>query len=62
MELSKETVKKIKGLILFTAVVVACLWKYEEILEILRFIFHVTFPVILGGALAFVLNVPMSFI
>ncbi len=62
MELSKETVKKIKGLILFTAVVVACLWKYEEILEILRFIFHVTFPFILGGAIAFVLNVPMSFI
>lgn len=62
MELSRETVKKIKGLILFTAVVVACLWKYEEVLDILGFIFHVTFPFILGGAIAFVLNVPMSFI
>lgn len=62
MELSKETVKKIKGLILFTAVVVACLWKYEELFEILGFIFHVTLPFILGGAIAFVLNVPMSFV
>lgn len=62
MELNKEVIKKIKGLILFTAVVVACLWKYKDVLDIVGFIFHVIFPFILGGAIAFVLNVPMSFI
>lgn len=62
MELNQETVKKIKGLILFTAVVIACLWKYEDVLSIAGFILHIIFPFILGGAIAFVLNVPMSFI
>lgn len=62
MELNKEVIKKIKGLILFTAVVVACLWKYQELIAILEFIVHIIFPFILGGSIAFVLNVPMSFI
>lgn len=62
MELSAEVVKKIKGLIVFTAIVVACLWKYEDVLKIVVFIFNVTLPFILGGAIAFGLNVPMSFI
>lgn len=62
MELNQETVRKIKGLILFTAVVVACLWKYKDVLALLEFVFHVVFPFILGGAIAFVLNVPMNFI
>lgn len=62
MELNRKAVKQIKGLILFTAVVIVCLWKYEDVLDIVSFVFHVTFPFILGGAIAFVLNVPMSFI
>lgn len=62
MELSAEVVKKIKGLIVFTALVVACLWKYEDVLKIVVFIFNVIFPFVLGGAIAFVLNVPMSFV
>ena len=62
MNLSDETVKKIRGLVVFTALVVACMWKYEDVLKILGALFHVTFPFILGGAIAFVLNVPMSFV
>ena len=62
MELSRETIKRIRGLILFTVVLIACLWKYDIVFEILGFIFHVIFPFVLGGAIAFVLNVPMSFI
>lgn len=62
MDLNQETVKKIKGLILFTAIVVACLWKYEDVLRIASFLLHIILPFILGGAIAFVLNVPMSFI
>lgn len=62
MELNKETMKKIKELILFTTLIIVCLWKYNDVLDIVKFLFHVMFPFILGGAIAFVLNVPMSFI
>ena len=62
MELSRETVKRIKGLIVFAALVVACLWKYDVVVSVLAFIFHVIFPFVLGGAIAFILNVPMNFI
>lgn len=62
MDLTKENVKKLRGLIVFTAVIVVCLWKYEASLQILSFIWRVICPFILGGAIAFVLNVPMNFI
>ena len=62
MELSRETVKRIKGLIVFAALVVACLWKYDVVVSVLAYIFHVIFPFVLGGAIAFILNVPMNFI
>ncbi len=61
MELSRETVSKIRGLIVFTALTTACLWKYV-VVGALGFVFHIIFPFILGGAIAFVLNVPMNFI
>lgn len=62
MDLSKEAVKKIRGLIIFTAVLIACFWKYDVVISVLRFVFSVIFPFVLGGAIAFVLNVPMCFI
>ena len=62
MDLTKENVKKLRGLIVFTAVIVVCLWKYEASLEILSFVWGVIAPFILGGAIAFVLNVPMNFV
>ncbi len=62
MELSKETVRRIRGLIIFTALVIACLWKYDVVGSVLAFVFHVIFPFVLGGAIAFILNVPMNFV
>lgn len=62
MELNKETIRKIRELIVFTAIVIVCFWKYENVLAVLGFVFHVIFPFILGGAIAFVLNVPMNFV
>lgn len=62
MDLTNENVKKLRGLIVFTAVIVVCLWKYEATLKILSFVWGVICPFILGGAIAFVLNVPMNFI
>lgn len=62
MDLTKENIKKLRGLILFTAVVIVCVWKYEASFRVLSFVWGVIFPFVLGGAIAFVLNVPMNFI
>ena len=61
MELNKENMRKIRELILFTALLIVVLWKYEEVLEVLGYVGHLIFPFLLGGAIAFVLNVPMNF-
>lgn len=62
MELNQENIRKIKEIILFTAVIVVCLWKYETVVDLLFFLLKILTPFILGGAIAFVLNVPMNFI
>jgi len=62
MELNQENIRKIKEIILFTAVIIVCLWKYETVLDILFFLLNILTPFILGGAIAFVLNVPMNFV
>lgn len=62
MELKKETLKQIRGLILFTAVVIVCLWKFDTVIAVFRFVLNVVYPFLLGGAIAFVLNVPMNFV
>lgn len=61
MELNKETIRKIKELIIFTAILVVCLWKYEMVFGVIKFILNLLLPFIIGGAIAFVLNVPMNF-
>ena len=60
MELSRDTVKKIKELILFTVLVALALWKYEIVIQVVKFVWNLIFPFALGGAIAFVINVPMS--
>ena len=62
MELNQENIRKIKEIILFTVVIIVCLWKYETVLDILFFVLNILTPFILGGAIAFVLNVPMNFV
>ncbi len=62
MNLSKEDLRKIRGLILFTIVILVGLWKYEIVLAILEFLLDIIFPFLLGGAIAFILNVPMCFL
>ena len=36
MDLNGENIKKIRGLILFTAVLVVCLWKYDVVFSVLN--------------------------
>lgn len=61
MELNKETIKKLQGLILFTAFVVVILVNYNSVFEVLKVGFNIIFPFILGAILAFVINAPMQF-
>ena len=62
MELSKITIKKIRELIVFTAFLVVALWKFDVVLDVLKAMWKIIFPFVLGGAIAFVTNVPMSFL
>lgn len=53
--------KKLRELILFTIIILIALANYPLIFQAIRFVFGIIFPFLLGGAIAFVLNVPMSF-
>ena len=62
MDLSKKKKKKIRELIVFTALLVVALWKFDVVLGVLKTIGQIIFPFILGGAIVFVINVPLSFL
>lgn len=61
MDFNKENIKKIRGLILFTIFVLVLLWNYELVFDGLKFVGKVISPFALGGAIAFVINIPMRF-
>lgn len=62
MEFSREIIREIRRLIVFTAILFLCLWKHEVVFALLAGVFHVAFPFVLGGAIAFILGVPMNYI
>ena len=62
VNLSRCSMKKIRELIVFTAFLVVALWKFDVVIEVLKSIWKIVFPFALGGAIAFVINVPMSFL
>ena len=62
MDLSKLSMKKIRELVIFTVLLVVALWKFEVVIDVLKTIWGILFPFVLGGAIAFVINVPMSFL
>ena len=59
MELNKETMQNIRRLILFAVAAVILGVNYQKVLAVLGRLFGVAAPFLLGGAMAFVLNVPM---
>lgn len=59
MKLTGDTVKKIRGLVLFTIVAAVAAVHYRECLAVCGRLLHIFFPFLLGAAIAFVLNVPM---
>lgn len=62
MNLDQASIKKIRQLIVFAAIIVIALWNYARILEWIEVAFNIVFPFLLGGGIAFVLNVPMNFL
>lgn len=62
MDWSQVTFRKIRGLIVFTILILVGLWNFDRVLDILRFLWGLLLPFALGGAIAFVINVPMSFL
>lgn len=59
MEFNKETIAKIRGLIIFTVVIVILGVNYQKIISALGVIVGIISPFLLGAAIAFILNVPM---
>ncbi|MEG2305041.1 MAG: AI-2E family transporter [Lachnospiraceae bacterium] len=61
MELKQGDIKDNKRFIIIAIVILIGVWKYQVVLVGLEFVLHIIFPFILGGAVAFIINVPMSF-
>ena len=59
MDLNRDTIRKLQGLILFTVIVVVAGVNYRRILDLFGRMVHIIWPFILGSVIAFVLNVPM---
>lgn len=62
MDWSQVTFRKIRGLIVFTILILVGLWKFDIVLDVLGFLWRIILPFVVGGAIAFIINVPMSFI
>lgn len=61
MNLNRKNIRKIRGLILFTAVVILALMKFDLLCMAAAFLIGIIKPFILGGMIAFVINIPMRF-
>lgn len=59
--MNKNTMKAIRGLMIFAAVLVLIVANIDKAVGVVALIFHILTPFILGGALAFVINLPMTF-
>lgn len=61
MELSRDTVKKIMFLIVFTILVAVTLFNFDIVIQGVSFLFQICVPFLLGAGIAFILNLPMQF-
>ena len=62
MNLNKENMRKLRELILFTIIILIALWNYKILFDWIGAAFRSILPFILGGGIAFILNIPMSFL
>ncbi len=62
MELNKENIKKIRWLIAFAVILYVGVQHLDVVLKYVKVLWGLLLPFVIGGAMAFVLNVPMAFI
>ena len=62
MNLNKKNMKNMMLLITFAAFMLWLVFNYESFINLLLFIIELFFPILLGIAIAFVINVPMKLI
>lgn len=62
MEDKKMTTKQLKVFIVLGILILAGLWKMDMLLSAAAFVWGIILPFVLGGAIAFIINVPMSYI
>lgn len=62
MELDKRTIHTIAVLLAFAIVLYLGLSNWNVVTGILGYVYNLIFPFILGGCIAFLLNIPMSFL
>lgn len=60
MDLNRKNVGKIRGLILFTAIVCLAVLKIDIVLKGALFVVEIIKPFMVGAVIAFVLNIPMK--
>ena len=61
LNLNRDTMKKIMGLIAFAILLYVGLQNTRLVSAALRYVVGLTAPFLIGGCIAFVLNVPMRF-
>lgn len=61
MVLDKKTVYKIVGLLIFAIVFYFGVNHFDAVLGVLSYSYNLLLPFILGGCIAFILNIPMSY-
>lgn len=60
MKFDKETMRSIRHIILFIALVVLCVINIKDIFGIFKFFLGISQPFIWGSAIAFVMNIPLN--
>lgn len=59
MEFSDKMVHKLMLLILYTVILVGCAFRFDKVLSVIAHLLSVLLPFIIGGMIAFFLNIPM---
>lgn len=62
MNLNKENIKHIRWLILFTVILFLGIQRFDVIIMILKYVWDLLFPFVLGLCIAYLISVPMRFI
>lgn len=60
MNLTKENVKKICGIILFTVVIFLAIQNLDKVFDGVLFVWGILYPFVLGAIIAFIINIPMK--